>query len=278
MSKICIVVGHGKSKNGGYDSGAVYGEYHEFRIAKEIAKYAQQTLVNEYGVSCDLMNYDGNLYLQDRINRLKDNTYAYIAEIHLNAGGGTGTEVYYSRNDVTGRKYAENISNSIARTLGITSRGAKTKLNAVGRDYFGIIRSTKPTANLVETVFIDRQSDLDKVKNADGQKLCGQAIASGIAAAMGVQKKTQATAPTTPTTTPTQQPQPSGSFRVRIKDNNLNIRSGAGTNYKVVGQIKDHGVYTIVETKGTVGKAGSWGKLKSGAGWISLNSIYVTRL
>lgn len=270
MSKICIIVGHGKSKNGGYDSGAVYGEYHEFHIAKEIAKYAHQTLVNEYGVSCDLMNYDGNLYLQDRINRLKDNTYSYIAEIHLNAGGGTGTEVYYSNKDAVGRKYAENISNSIARTLGITNRGAKVKLNAVGKDYFGIIRSTKPTANLVETVFIDRQSDLDKVKTADGQKLCGQAIAAGIAAAMGVQK-TQAT--TTPTTT-----EQSGSFRVKIKDDNLNIRSGAGTSYKVVGQITDHGVYTIVETRGTVGKAGSWGKLKSGAGWISLNSIYVTRL
>lgn len=274
MSRICIVVGHGKSKNGGYDSGAVNGNFHEFRIAREIAKHAQQTLVNEYGVSCDLMNYDGNLYLQDRINRLKDNTYAYIAEIHLNAGGGTGTEVYYSRNDATGKKYAAAIADNISKTFGITNRGAKIKLNAAGRDYFGIIRSTKPTANLVETVFIDNNNDLAKVKDADGQKRCGQAIASGIASVLGVQKKTQAT--TIPTTTPTQQP--SSSFLVRIKDNNLNIRQGAGTQYKVVGQITDHGTYTIVETVGTVGKPGSWGKLKSGAGWISLNSTFVTKL
>ena len=35
---ICFIVGHGKSKNGGYDSGAVCKDYHEFRIAKEIAR------------------------------------------------------------------------------------------------------------------------------------------------------------------------------------------------------------------------------------------------
>lgn len=55
------------------------------------------------------------------------------------------------------------------------------------------------------------------------------------------------------------------SFLVKVTANALNIRSGPGTNYKKVGVIKDKGVYTIVETKG------SWGKLKSGAGWISLN-------
>ena len=42
-NKICFIVGHGKSETGGYDSGAVSkdGKYHEFKIVKEIAKYAQ---------------------------------------------------------------------------------------------------------------------------------------------------------------------------------------------------------------------------------------------
>lgn len=65
---------------------------------------------------------------------------------------------------------------------------------------------------------------------------------------------------------------------VQILDNNLNIRSGAGTKYKVVGQIKDHGIYTIVEVRGTLGKSGSWGKLKSGAGWISLNKCFAVKV
>jgi hypothetical protein len=55
------------------------------------------------------------------------------------------------------------------------------------------------------------------------------------------------------------------SYLVKVTANVLNIREGAGTNYKVVGQIKDKGTYTIVETKN------NWGKLKSGAGWICLD-------
>lgn len=64
-------------------------------------------------------------------------------------------------------------------------------------------------------------------------------------------------------------------FQVKVIDKSLNIRKGSGTQYGIVGQIEDNGVYTIVETKGTVGEAGSWGRLKSKVGWISLNSCYV---
>jgi len=60
--------------------------------------------------------------------------------------------------------------------------------------------------------------------------------------------------------------------RVSIKD--LNIRKGPGTNYGVAVVIA-RGVYTIVEEKDGKG-AGKWGKLKSGAGWISLD--YVDRV
>lgn len=66
------------------------------------------------------------------------------------------------------------------------------------------------------------------------------------------------------------------SFRVRILDDALNIRQAAGTNSKIVGVIKDHGIYTIVET--TYVGSTQWGRLKSGAGWISLNSKYVAKL
>lgn len=54
-------------------------------------------------------------------------------------------------------------------------------------------------------------------------------------------------------------------YTVKVTTDALNIRAGAGTNYNVVGCIRDYGVYTITETKN------GWGKLKSGAGWISLD-------
>lgn len=59
-------------------------------------------------------------------------------------------------------------------------------------------------------------------------------------------------------------------FLVKVTADALNIRKGPGTNYSITGVIKDKGVYTIVETNDT------WGKLKSGAGWINLK--YTERL
>lgn len=59
-------------------------------------------------------------------------------------------------------------------------------------------------------------------------------------------------------------------YTVRVATDSLNIRSGAGTGYKVVGAIKDKGIYTIVEQRFGTG-ALIWGKLKSGAGWIALD-------
>lgn len=64
-------------------------------------------------------------------------------------------------------------------------------------------------------------------------------------------------------------------YKVKVTDSALNIRKGAGTNYAVSGVIRDKGVYTIVDEANGTG-ATKWGKLKSGAGWISLD--YTKRL
>ena len=50
----------------------------------------------------------------------------------------------------------------------------------------------------------------------------------------------------------------------------LNYRSGAGTNYPIKGTVKKGEVYTVVAESAGQG-AKRWGKLKSGAGWISLD-------
>lgn len=59
-------------------------------------------------------------------------------------------------------------------------------------------------------------------------------------------------------------------YKAKVTATSLNIRKGAGTNYAKVGVIKDEGIYTIVDEKKGKG-ATLWGKLKSGAGWISLD-------
>ena len=53
-------------------------------------------------------------------------------------------------------------------------------------------------------------------------------------------------------------------YKVKVTADALNYRKGPGTNYDVIGTITNKGIYTIVEERN------GWGKLKSGAGWISL--------
>ena len=66
------------------------------------------------------------------------------------------------------------------------------------------------------------------------------------------------------TSTPTFSP-----YKVRVSIKDLNIRKGPGTNYASNG-FCPVGVYTIIEESDGAG-ATKWGKLKSGAGWISLD-------
>jgi len=60
-------------------------------------------------------------------------------------------------------------------------------------------------------------------------------------------------------------------FKVKVGITDLNIRTGAGTNYAITGHKTGIGVFTIMEVKSGVGSAGGWGRLKSGAGWIALD-------
>lgn len=53
-------------------------------------------------------------------------------------------------------------------------------------------------------------------------------------------------------------------FMVRVTASELNYRKNPGIENEILGKVKEGEVYTIVEVKD------NWGRLKSGAGWISL--------
>lgn len=187
---ICISIGHGKSAKGGYDSGALGGGYQEFKISREIGKYIGEVFKG-YDCTADVINYDATLYLTDRIAHVNKHGYDLAMEIHLNAAGGTGSEVYYKHKSATGKKLAGAISKSIANTFGIRDRGAKVKINpANGTDYFGFVRSCKCESLLIETVFIDTASDRKHVETAAGQRQCAEAIVKAVADFYGIKKKT----------------------------------------------------------------------------------------
>jgi len=194
-------------------------------------------------------------------------------DVHNNAGGGDGFEAFYHYKGGVSKTLAENIEAEVKK-IGQNSRGCKTRVGNGGTDYYGFIRETNCPAVIVEGIFVDNANDVKIADTLAEQKAFGEAYARGILKTLGITEKKTETVKTE-TKTESKPVDPVGSFRVRVKIKNLNIRSGAGTNFAKRGYIPP-GVYTIVETKPGKGSVKGWGKLKSGAGWISLD--YVVRL
>jgi N-acetylmuramoyl-L-alanine amidase len=115
------------------------------------------------------------------------NAYApdLAVDIHNNAGGGDGGEVFYSHLGGKGKTLAENILAEIVK-IGQNSRGAKIRKNSQGKDYYGFIRSTTCPAVIVECAFVDNASDLKILATEGDRKSMGVAIAKGILKTLGV--------------------------------------------------------------------------------------------
>ena len=249
---ICISIGHGKSAKGGYDSGALGGNYQEFKIAREIGKYIGEVFKG-YNCTADVINYDATLYLTDRIAHVNKHGYDLAMEIHLNASGGTGSEVYYKHKSSTGKKLAAAISKSIANTFGIRDRGAKVKINpANGTDYFGFVRSCKCESLLIETVFIDTASDRKHVETAAGQRQCAEAIVNAIADFYGIKKKSA------PAVKPSEDKPATATVRagdiVKIKGN----KYATGQRIPMWVKLKKHTVKSVNGEKALLKEINSW--------------------
>lgn len=263
---ICISIGHGKSAKGGYDSGALGGNYQEFKIGREIGKYIGE-IFKGYACTADVINYDATLYLTDRIAHVNKHGYDLAIEIHLNAAGGTGSEVYYKHKSATGKKLAGAISKSIANTFGIRDRGAKVKINpANGTDYFGFVRSCKCESLLIETVFIDTASDRKHVETAAGQRQCAEAIVKAIANFYGIKKKAS-TSTNKPTTD-----KPSGGNLTTVKAGDTVKITGSkyatGQNIPFWVKLKSHTVKLI---------SGNRALLKEINSWVYITDLKVTK-
>ena len=253
---ICISIGHGKSAKGGYDSGALGGNYQEFKIAREIGKYIGE-IFKGYDCKADVINYDATLYLTERIAHVNKHGYDLAMEIHLNASGGTGSEVYYKHKSASGKKLAAAISKSIANSFGIRDRGAKVKINpANGTDYFGFVRSCKCESLLIETVFIDTASDRKHVETAAGQKQCAEAIVKAIANFYGIKKKTS-TSTNKPTTD-----KPSGGKPTTVRAGDIvkikGSRYATGQKIPMWVKLKKHTVKSVNGNKALLKEINSW--------------------
>lgn len=184
---VCIAIGHGKASDGTFDPGVIYDNLCEHKIAAEIGRYAAEYYNKNYAEKCDLINYRAELFLTDRIKYINNKNYDFVAEIHLNSGGGTGPEVYHSV--LSDGKVATALSRSIAEEFGFDDRHTKTRKTTSGSDYFAIIRGTRMPTVLVECLYIDNESDVRLVRSLAGKRRMGEAIARAIAESRGIRKR-----------------------------------------------------------------------------------------
>ena len=196
MSKrVYVGIGHG-----GSDPGAVGNGFKEKDLTLSIGKYCNERL-KQYGIETKISRTTD---CDSSINSKASASNAFNADvcmdIHINAGGGDGSEVYYSHVSPNGKKLAQNIVDAMS-AIRQNTRGIKIRLNSNGDDYFGMIRQTNAPAVLVECAFIDNKTDIQIINTEAKRKIFGYAIADGVAKYLGVKLST--TKPTTPTTKPT---------------------------------------------------------------------------
>lgn len=286
-----------------------------------------------------LSDYNVTIYRTDDVSGKTDvsltqrvkicNGYApdLFVSIHHNAGGGTGTEVYWhTKGTAEDKRVAGIVAPKLATQTGMRNRGVK-------QASFTVL-TCNATAILIEGGFMDTVADYEIITSDSGQQKYAQAVAESIIEYLGLTKvvvsqpvpsqpntssfkvgdkvkvKAQAThyAPTDGSAqgkaipswvngsiyevtkingnkilvsdivswlwdfdlekveaTPT-------SFKVKITTDALTIRQSDSFDSKAVGTVYKNDVYTIVK------ESNGLGQLKSGAGWISMNSKYVQKV
>lgn len=175
--KVFIAVGHG-----GKDPGAVANGIKEKDVNLAIALACRQELVR-HGVVVGMSRTTDE---DDKTTVAECNAFNpdYALDIHNNAGGGDGAEIYYHYKGGASKTLAQNVLDAIV-ALGQNSRGLKTKRNALGKDYYQFIRETKAPAIIVECAFLDSK-DVEIIDTTMEQKEMGVAIAKGILKELGI--------------------------------------------------------------------------------------------
>jgi N-acetylmuramoyl-L-alanine amidase len=179
MKKVFIGVGHG-----GSDAGAVANGFKEKDLNLAIALACKAELERN-GVSVRMSRTkDENDPVSQEITECNAFNPDLAVDIHNNAGGGDGAEVFHSVVGGTSVTLGANIIAEIKKT-GQNSRGIKSRRNSNGADYYGFIRETKAPAVIVECAFLDSK-DIQIIDTKAEQTAMGVAIAKGILKTLGL--------------------------------------------------------------------------------------------
>ena len=180
MAKVFLGIGHG-----GKDPGAVGNGLRESDLNLSIGLACSEVL-SKHNVNVLMSRTkDENDDISEEVRECNAFSPDLAVDIHNNAGGGDGGEVYHYSKGGTSKALAQNILNEMV-AIGQNSRGIKTKLNSSGTDYYAFIRNTKAPAVIVECAFVDNKTDITIIDTLEEQKAMGVAIAKGILKTLGI--------------------------------------------------------------------------------------------
>ena len=194
LKAIFVVSGHGL-KGMKYDPGAVGKGTTERAEVVEIASELVYLLKNQPKLGSVYVfdvGVDANLTLDGKIAQIDsickehslDHNNSLLVSIHVNAGGGSGTEAWYYTNSREGRKLGSNLAQEVSRFTKIPYRGAKPDIvNRWGS--LKIVRSPLPLSVLIECGFIDSANDSRILKDPELDDGFAKGIASGIMLYLG---------------------------------------------------------------------------------------------
>lgn len=163
-----------------------------------------------------------------------------FVSIHLNSGGGVGTEIFVYGTGGKAETYARKILPEVVASCGFRNRGLKTA------NYY-VLRETKAPAVLLEVCFVDSQEDAGKLN----VEAVARAMFKGVT---GTEYKA-----------PVQESQPAVLGYGTVTASVLNVRDGASTTAPIIGQLKQG-------QRVKVGfKQGGWYNIFFGShgGWVS---------
>ena len=159
-----------------------------------------------------------------------------FVSLHLNAGGGRGTETFVYNEAFAGkeanRAVAKTVNDKIVASCGFANRGVK-------EENFYVLRNTVSPAILIEVCFVDSQEDADKLNCSK----VAQAIAEGITGQSfgGTEQPAQPTQPST-----------KEMFRVRLAWNNPASQKGAyGSLDNAIIECNKYAGYEVYNSAGT---------------------------
>lgn len=282
MAKICIDPGH----YGKYNRSPGVPEYYESEMVWKLSNMLKRYLESMgHTVTLTRTNPDKDLNLVTRGKKAKG--HDLFLSMHSNAvGGGMNENVSYvavyhlvddttTKTDDVSKDFAYKIAPVIANVMGLSykvlTRKAESDRNGDGiknDNYYGVLHGARLVnvpglilehgfhTNTKTVKWLLKDENLERLAKAEADMINGYFVKD----------------PEVPVT-PVPSPVVTGSFTVRVKISDLNIRKGPGTNYDRTGNFIAPGVYTIVETKSGQGSKTGWGRLKSGAGWISLDFV-----